>query len=284
LQVDAFPTGIDREKFSRVLESSQLKDKVIELQRRFDGKSLLLGIDRMDYVKGLPYARLPGRHHCTPRSVNPAVYSYKLLALEKFLIAYPQWANRITLVQIASPPKKESARYHKLRNKATAPNCDLFFLLRARTTSNRPYRIGDVSPAYSKCALGSRRCSLLFLQVHKLVGRINGRWGSIEHTPILYLDKPLTFVELVALYFLANVALISSLREGMSKVAFEFVACQQQNRGVLVLSEFIGAAQTLGSGAILVNPFNTDELAEAMYTALHMPEEERVERHQFMSE
>ena len=67
-------------------------------------------------------------------------------------------------------------------------------------------------------------------------------------------------------------------------MAFEFIACQHKNHGVLILSEFIGAAQTLGSGAILVNPFNTDALAKAIYEALHMPEEERVERHQFMSE
>ena len=119
------------------------------------------------------------------------------------------------LVQIATPPKKDTARYQKLRNK-----------------------------------------------VHKLVGRINGRFGTLEHAPIHYLDQPITLDELVALYFLADVCLISSLREGMSKVAFEFIACQHKNHGVLILSEFIGAAQTLGSGALLVNPFNTDALAK----------------------
>ena len=185
-------------------------------QRRFDGKSLVLGIDRMDYVKGIPH---------------------KLIALEKFLHAYPQWAKRIMLVQIASPPKKDTARYQKLRNK-----------------------------------------------VHKLVGRINGRFGTLDHMPIHYMDQPITMTELTALYYLADVCLISSLREGMSKVAFEFIACQQKNHGVLVLSEFIGAAQTLGSGALLVNPFNTDALAKAIYEALHMPEEERIERHTNMSE
>ena len=214
--VDAFPTGIDFEAFQAMLSSAQLKDKVIELQRRFDGKSIVLGIDRMDYVKGIPH---------------------KLIALEKFLHAYPAWASRIMLVQIATPPKKDTARYQKLRNK-----------------------------------------------VHKLVGRINGRFGTLEHAPIHYLDQPLNFCELVALYFLADVCLISSLREGMSKVAFEFIACQQRNKGVLILSEFIGAAQTLGSGAILVNPYHTDALAKAIYEALHMPEEERIERHTNMSE
>ena len=70
----------------------------------------------------------------------------------------------------------------------------------------------------------------------------------------------------------------------MCEIAFEYIACQQKNNGVLILSEFVGAAQTLGSGALLVNPFNTDEVSRALYEALHMPEQERVERHQYMSE
>ena len=82
------------------------------------------------------------------------------------------------------------------------------------------------------------------------------------------MDTPINLDELVALYFLADVALISSLREGMSKIAFEFIACQQKNHGVLILSEFIGAAQTLGSGALLVNPFNTDALAKVTLTQM----------------
>ena len=85
-------------------------------------------------------------------------------------------------------------------------------------------------------------------KVHKLVGRINGQFATLEHSPIHYMDTPIDFVELVALHFLADVCLISSLREGSSKVAFEFIACQQRNNGVLILSEFVGAAQTLGSG------------------------------------
>ena len=214
--VDAFPCGIDCVKFERMLESPELKDKVIELQRRFDGKKLLLGVDRMDYVKGIPH---------------------KLLALEKLLESHPSWATQLQLVQIATPPKNDTWRYHKLRNK-----------------------------------------------VHKLVGRINGRFGTLEHAPIHYLDKTVDFCELCALYFLSDVLLITSLREGMSKVAFEYIACQQKNHGVVVLSEFVGAAQTLGSGALLVNPFNTDEVAKALYEALHMERQEREERHQYMVE
>ena len=106
-----------------------------------------------------------------------------------------------------------------------------------------------LSPTPDDTGLGSK--------VHKLVGRINGRFGTLEHAPIHYLDQPVTMCEMCALCFLADLALITSLREGMSRAAFEFIACQQKNHGVLILSEFIGAAQTLGSGALLVNPFNT---------------------------
>ena len=109
--------------------------------------------------------------------------------------------------------------------------------------------------------------------MHKLVGRVNGRFGSLEHAPIVYLDQSVDFVDLCALYFLADALIITSLREGMCEIAFEYIACQQKNHGVLILSEFVGAAQTLGSGALLVNPFNTDELSRALYDALHMPEQ-----------
>ena len=140
-------------------------------------------------------------------------------------------------MQVSNPPKTDTWRYHKLRNK-----------------------------------------------VHKLVGRINGRFGTLEHAPIHYLDKAVDFCELCALYFLSDVLLITSLREGMSKVAFEYIACQQKNHGVVVLSEFVGAAQTLGSGALLVNPFNSDEVAKAISDALAMEAKEVEENHNNLSE
>ena len=116
--VDAFPSGIDQARFERMLSSPELHTKLGELERRFDGKRLILGVDRIDYVKGIPH---------------------KLLAFEKFLHNNPQEAGKLILVQIAPPPKKDTVRYQKLRNK-----------------------------------------------VHKLVGRINGRFGTLEHAPIHY--------------------------------------------------------------------------------------------------
>ena len=84
--------------------------------------------------------------------------------------------------------------------------------------------------------------------VHRLVTRINGEFGSLEDVPIHYLDQHMGFEELCALYFRAEVMFVTSLRDGMNLVSFEYIACQEKNRGVLVLSEFAGAAQALGAG------------------------------------
>jgi len=214
IAVDAFPIGIDPSRFEECLETTVVKDKIIDLQRRFDGKKVLLGIDRLDYVKGIPH---------------------KLKAIECFLRAHPQWMGKIVLLQIAVPSRTEVPGYQKLRN-----------------------------------------------NVHKLVGRINGEFGSLDNVPIHYLDQSMTFPELCALYFRADCMFVTSLRDGMNLVSFEYIACQKKRSGVLLLSEFAGAAQALGAGALLVNPYNTDEVASALHEALNMPLQEREQRFDYM--
>ncbi|EFN51489.1 hypothetical protein CHLNCDRAFT_37352 [Chlorella variabilis] len=115
--------------------------------------------------------------------------------------------------------------------------------------------------------------------VHEVVGRINGQYGTLTHVPIYHLDRQLSFNELVALYAITDVALVTSLRDGMNLVSYEYVACQRDNAGVLILSEFAGAAQSLGAGAILVNPWNINDLSQAIEYALMMSDTERRERH-----
>jgi trehalose 6-phosphate synthase/phosphatase len=116
-------------------------------------------------------------------------------------------------------------------------------------------------------------------QVHEIVGRINGRFGTLTFMPIHHLDRSLAFHQLCALYAITDVLLVTSLRDGMNLVSYEFVACQNEKKGVLVLSEFSGAAQSLGAGAMLVNPWNIKEMSIAIRDALNMPEMERKERH-----
>ncbi|EOD25244.1 hypothetical protein EMIHUDRAFT_427087 [Emiliania huxleyi CCMP1516] len=214
--IDTFPIGIDPAPFERALDSSAVKDKIIDLQRRFDGKKVLLGIDRLDYVKGIPH---------------------KLKALEYFLGNYPAWRGKVVLVQIAVPSRTEVAGYQKLR-----------------------------------------------ANVHRLVSRINGTFGTLEYVPIHYLDQSMKFPELCALYYRADSMVVTSLRDGMNLVSFEYLACQTSKnaKGVLVLSEFAGAAQALGAGALLVNPYNVAEVARAIDESLNMPASEREERFEYL--
>tara|TARA_B110000208_G_scaffold166633_1_gene205627 strand:- start:1036 stop:1782 length:747 start_codon:yes stop_codon:yes gene_type:complete len=128
---------------------------------------------------------------------------------------------------------------------------------------------------------------LLANQCHEMVGTINGAFSSISYQPIQWMYHGVTPVELAALYNIADALIVSSLRDGMNLTALEYVACQQEacpsreGPGVLLLSEFAGAAQSLIS-AVRVNPWNTDELADAMHHALTMPCAERRKRHASM--
>ncbi|KAM0068886.1 putative alpha,alpha-trehalose-phosphate synthase (UDP-forming) [Helianthus debilis subsp. tardiflorus] len=198
--------------------------------------AVILGVDRLDVIKGIPE---------------------KLLAFEKFLKENPNWCDKVVIVQIAVPTRTEVPMYKKL----------------------------------------ARR-------VHEIVGRINGRFGTLTSMPVHFLVclfdpssffhvffvKWLTFLcifagsiadfnTLCALYAVADVALITSVMDGMNLVSYEFVACQASKKGVLVLSEFVGAAQSLGAGAILVNPWNITDVASSILYALDMPSEEREKRH-----
>ncbi|MEO0114059.1 MAG: bifunctional alpha,alpha-trehalose-phosphate synthase (UDP-forming)/trehalose-phosphatase [candidate division WOR-3 bacterium] len=118
-------------------------------------------------------------------------------------------------------------------------------------------------------------------QIDELIGKINGRFGKIDWTPILYQYKFLSFIPLVALYSVSDVALITPLRDGMNLIAKEYLASRTDKTGVLILSEMAGAAQELGE-AIIINPNNREEIAEALRLALATPEEEIIRRNQIM--
>ncbi|KAJ4981301.1 hypothetical protein NE237_032138 [Protea cynaroides] len=210
-RVAAFPIGIDSERFIRALELPQVQDHVRELKERFAGRKVMLGVDRLDMIKGIPQ---------------------KILAFEKFLEENADWRDKVVLLQIAVPTRTDVPEYQKLTS-----------------------------------------------QVHEIVGRINGRFGTLTAVPIHHLDRSLDFHALCALYAVTDVALVTSLRDGMNLVSYEFVACQDLKKGVLILSEFAGAAQSLGAGALLVNPWNVTEVAKAIGLALDMSAEEREKRH-----
>ncbi|KAL9943164.1 hypothetical protein ACHAQF_003089 [Verticillium nonalfalfae] len=204
--VGAFPIGIDPEKFVEGLQKPVVQRRIEALKRKFEGVKLIVGVDRLDYIKGVPQ---------------------KLHALEVFLTEHPEWIGRIVLVQVAIPSRQDVEEYQNLR-----------------------------------------------AVVNELVGRINGRFGTIEFMPIHFLHQSVSFEELTALYAVSDVCLVSSTRDGMNLVSYEYIATQRERHGVMVLSEFTGAAQSL-SGSLIVNPWNTEELANALHDAVTMSPEQR---------
>lgn len=107
--------------------------------------------------------------------------------------------------------------------------------------------------------------------------------GSIEFSPVSFLYSSLDFEEIVALYAVSDVCLVSSTRDGMNLVSLEYIASQRLKHGSLVLSEFAGAAEVL-DGSIVFNPWDIDESVDAIHTALTMGEKERAENHRRLEE
>ncbi|KZT52197.1 glycosyltransferase family 20 protein [Calocera cornea HHB12733] len=208
--VGTFPIGIDPEQFMDNLEKPKVKERIAELEQRFKGVKVIVGVDRLDYIKGMPQ---------------------KLHALEMFLNDHPEWIGKVVLVQLAVPSRQDVEEYQNLRS-----------------------------------------------TVNELVGRINGRFGTVEFMPIHFMHKSLPFDELCALYALSDVCLVSSTRDGMNLVSYEYIACQQKRQGVLIISEFAGAAQSL-NGSIVVNPWDPKQVADAIYESVTMDAETRAENH-----
>lgn len=119
-------------------------------------------------------------------------------------------------------------------------------------------------------------------EVERLVGEINGKYSTINYIPVKYIFKSIDIYELMALYRSADILFVTSKRDGMNLVCLEYIAAQKvDNPGVVVLSEFAGAAAML-SQATLVNPMNIRETANTLASALQMPLHERVRRHSIM--
>lgn len=110
--------------------------------------------------------------------------------------------------------------------------------------------------------------------MNELIGRINGKFGTVEYTPIHFIHKSVNFDKLIALYAVSDAYIVSSTRDRMNLVAYGYIASQQKRHGVMCLSEFAGAAQSL-NGSIIFNPWNSDELADAYRQAVSMDDEQR---------
>ena len=208
VHLGAFPVGIEAARYQAAsTRDPEALAQIENLPRELKGRRLILGVDRMDYTKGIP-ERLEG--------------------YELFLERFPKHHGQVELVQIGVPTRTGVEKYQELRSR-----------------------------------------------VEGIVGRINGRFGTPDWTPVKYIFRPIPFGRLCALYRYAHVVLVTPLRDGMNLVAKEYLACKRDGGdGVLVLSEFTGAAAELGE-ALLVNPFDIDAIAVAIHRALTMPAAER---------
>ncbi|MEJ2544016.1 MAG: trehalose-6-phosphate synthase, partial [Calditrichaceae bacterium] len=118
-------------------------------------------------------------------------------------------------------------------------------------------------------------------EIDELVGRINGKYSTINWTPVWYFYRSLPFENLVDLYTTCEVALLTPIRDGMNLVAKEYIASRIDKKGVLIISEMAGVAHEM-SEALIINPNNFEEISDALNQALCMPEDEQIERNTIM--
>ncbi|KAI4291823.1 trehalose 6-phosphate synthase [Pancytospora philotis] len=209
-QFKAIPIGIDPEMFRRILREPETQNRISELRKQFRGKRIILGLDRTDYIKGLPH---------------------KMKGFKRLLERNPGIEDKVVMLQIGIPSRLTVTEY-----------------------------------------------SSYVSRISELVSQINGGTGTITNTSIHLLFNSVSMSELVALYAVSDIMLITSIMDGMNLVALEYTSVQDENNGVVVLSKFAGAQATL-QGSIAHNPNNTEEIAEALEKALALSREERQERH-----
>ncbi|KAK5072837.1 Trehalose-6-P synthase/phosphatase complex synthase subunit [Lithohypha guttulata] len=117
---------------------------------------------------------------------------------------------------------------------------------------------------------------ILRSHISELAGRINAKYGTVTYQPIVYRHTSVPHDELVAMYALADACFVTSTRDGMNLVSYEYIACQYENHGQLVISEFAGAAQSM-KGSIVINPWDTNDMIAALRKALTMSEAKKEE-------
>jgi trehalose 6-phosphate synthase/phosphatase len=208
VRLGVFPIGVDSAALAERAASADVAREVADLKPT--EQRLIVGIDRLDYSKGI---------------------SRRFLAFERLLATRPEWRERVRLVQVAVPSRDRVAAYRQFRRELEAQ-----------------------------------------------VGRINGRFATPTWTPIHYLYRSVPNDVVLALYRAADVMLVTPLRDGMNLVAKEFAASRIDEDGVLILSEFAGAADEL-TDALQVNPYDVDGMADTIHRALTM---DAAERHQRM--
>jgi alpha,alpha-trehalose-phosphate synthase [UDP-forming] len=206
----AFPISIDFSTFASAASSTPVEERLASMRAEFGDRQVVLGIDRLDYTKGIPE---------------------RLRGFSRTLDLYPELRKRISLVQVVVPSRENIPKYLDLK-----------------------------------------------MEVERLVSEINGRFSEGGWVPIHFVYRHLERSELLAYYRLADVALITPLKDGMNLVSKEYCAADVEEDGVLIISQFAGAAAELETHALCVNPNDYDRVAQQLHRALSMTAIERKKR------
>ncbi|EFC49176.1 predicted protein, partial [Naegleria gruberi] len=220
VSVHSLPIGIDPHTFRKELHTEACQKILSDFKNvKYKGKKIVLGIDRLDYTKGV---------------------QLKFAAFERFLTNFPHRAQDTVLIQVGVPTRPNVVEYQELLS-----------------------------------------------DVNETTGRINSTFGSLNNGfPVHFIYKSVNMSELCALYALADICLITSIRDGMNLVSSEYVVCQDEavrlglkdHVGVLILSEFAGAARSLG-GSLIINPWDVEQTMKSIADGLDMKMSERSARH-----
>jgi trehalose 6-phosphate synthase/phosphatase len=209
--VQAFPISVDFAALERIARSEACERWMARLGQRFSlaGRLLALGVDRLDYTKGIPE---------------------RLRALDLLFQHAPAYRERLVFIQKSAPSRTQIRSYRDLEKR-----------------------------------------------VEEEITRLNTTYGTAQWRPVIHLPEPLPLEGMAALYRMADLCVVSSLADGMNLVAKEFLACQTDHKGVLVLSELAGARDEL-PWAVPINPYDVEGSAAALQRALEMAPEDRLVR------
>jgi trehalose 6-phosphate synthase len=205
----AFPISIDVAAFEALSNRADVQRRAAEVRERVGARHILLGVDRLDYTKGI---------------------DVRLRAFGEMLRNRPGETVDSAFIQVAVPSRERVAEYRDMRSR-----------------------------------------------IERVVGEINGHFGAIGRPVVHYMRRNYPPAELVALYRAADVMVVTPFRDGMNLVAKEYVASRIEGTGILLLSEFTGAAFEFQS-SLLVNPYDVDGLARSMQHALDMSDSEQRQR------
>jgi trehalose 6-phosphate synthase/phosphatase len=204
------PIGINPKQFLDAIHTDPTTaEELGRLDTSIGLRKLLLGMDRLDYSKGIPA---------------------RLRAYKRFLDSHEEWHERVVFIQVAVPSREQVTAYQELKR-----------------------------------------------QVDELVGEINGVYGTTTWTPVQYVHRNLPFPQICALLRRADMTMVTPLRDGMNLVAKEYVTCQEDQPGALIISEFAGVSSELGE-AFFVNPYDIEGMAERIHEVLSLPEDVLSER------